>query len=277
MKTIFKVLILGIGLLLSCALPENGKFVDILFIVVAICSGIILSVLFPVKKREGMIAGVVSQYGLQEAYERAKSTLRNAGLSNADIDNAVLSQSELRLEQLLTTSQNVITFPILDNASGAAAIRPTEKRLTQQDAFLCSNISIYLAKAASATDTAFMLETYPNIVTFPIGGLVPAPYNTFYNGRLNININKSDIVVDYPVMNFQQVPQTQRVATATPAVATEFDPSQVGLWNPTINFIGSKGNIIKITMPANVSAVDAFTYIVIKLQGILCQNVTTVS
>lgn len=277
MKAIRNLCFAVIGLLMAFVVPSDARVQGTECF--ALVVGVVGLFLFinPPKQRAGFIAGVVSQYGLQAAYENAKKTLRNAGLDERDIDNAVLSPSELRLEQLLGTTANVINFPILDNASGSAAIRPTEKRLAQQDAFICNNIGIYLAKATSATDTAFNLDTYPNIVTFPVGGVVPAPLNTFYNGRLNITINKSQIIVDYPVMNFYQVPQTQRIATATPAVASQFDPAQVGLWQPTVNFIGSKGNVISITMPSNVSAVDTFTYIVIKLQGILAQNVTTVS
>lgn len=278
MKTIRNLFFAVLGLAMAFVVPLDARVqgAETFTLVVAVLAVFIIGFLFPVKVRTDRVAGVVSQYGLQAAYENAKKTLRNAGLDERDIENAVLSPSELRLEQLLTTTANVIQFPILDNASGAAAIRPTEKRLTQQDAFICNNIGIYLTKAASATDTAFALETYPNVITFPTGGALPAPLNTFYNGRLNITINKSQIIVDYPIMNFYQVPQTQRTgATNTPA--TEFDPAQVGLWQPTVNFIGSKGNIITITMPSNISAVDANTYVVIKLQGILAQNVTTVS
>lgn len=277
MKTIIRNVILAVvGLLFACIVPLDARVQGTEFF--ALVVAVILVAVFAPKLRQrfDQVAGVVSQYGLQAAFDNAKRTLRNAGLSEADIENAVLSPSELRLEQLLNTTQNVYQFPILDNASGAAAIRPTEKRLTQQDAFICNNIGIYLTKAASATDTAFALETYPNSVTFTTGGAVPAPLNTFYNGRLNITINKSQIIVDYPIMNFYQVPQTQRTgATNTPA--TQFDPAQVGLWQPTVNFIGSKGNIITITLPSNISAIDANTYAIIKFQGILAQNVTTVS
>jgi len=277
MKTFIRNLLLFIPALLFAFIVPLDARVQGTETIALVGAFIVLPFVLPkIKVRTDRIAGVVSQYGLQAAFDNARKTLMNAGLSHADIENAVLSPSELRLEQLLNITQNQFTFPILDNASGAAAIRPTEKRLAQQDAFICNNIGIYLAKAASATDTAFALETYPNVITFPTGGALPAPLNTFYNGRLNITINKSQIIVDYPVMNFYQVPQTQRTgATNTPA--TQFDPAQVGLWQPTVNFIGSKGNVITINLPSNISALDANTYCIIKLQGILAQNVTVVS
>lgn len=277
MKNLGKFLFIVLGLCLAVAIPESVKLSGntAFYGCVLLCG--VLAWFAPVKDRGGMIAGQVSQLGLRQLYENAKRNLAEAGLSHSEIGNAVLSLSEIRLEQQLNTTQNVFTFPILDNASGAAAIRPTEKRLAQQDAFFCHSIGIYIAKAVSAADTAFMLETYPNIVTFPVAGVVPAPLNTFYNGRLNININKSDIVVDFPVFDFMQIPQTQRIATATPAVASQFDPSQVALWDPTINFIGTKSSKINVTMPSNISAIDTFVYAVIKFHGILAQNVTVMS
>lgn len=275
MKLTFKLFFTIVGLLLALSFPAGTHIQPAMLFAFGLA--IVLAIIAPVKKRTGYTAGMVTQYGLQDAFMRAKETLRKAGLSEAEIDNAVLSQSEIRLEQLLNITQNSFQFPILVNAAGTAPVRPTEVRLNQQDAFFCSNISIYLAKAASAADTAFDLDTYPNIVTFPVGGVVPAPLNTFYNGQMRIVINKSTIVPNYPIYNFYQVPQTQRVATATPAVASQFDPAQVSLWNPTINFIGTKQNSIFLDLPSNISAIDTFVYAVIKCQGILAQNVTLMS
>lgn len=242
----------------------------------------------------------VTQYGLQDCYKRAYNAIVEANLAqmgvtmanatpsqlqnaNAQAQNAVLSQAYLRLEQPIVASQNTILFPILNNqtSGGSGAIRPTEVRLSQQDSFFCSNISIYLAKAASTTDVAFKLETYPNSVSFALGGAVTgnsAPLFTFYNGYLVITINKSVIVPNYPVNNFLQIPQTQLTA-ATNSPETQFDPSQVSLWEPNINFVGTKSSNISIVMPAGIlnAALDANTYAVIILQGILAQNVTLMS
>lgn len=233
--------------------------------------------------------GQVSQHGLSQAFQRAKASIIAANLAGIlnpttaqiqaaqnEADNAVLSQSYLRLEQPLVASQNLVKFPLLINAAGAAPVRTTEVRLNQQDAFFCSSIGIYIAVATSATVTNFALQTYPNPVTFATGGALPAPLNTFYNGFLKITINKSVIVPNYPMTNFYQIPQTQLTA-ATNSPNTEIDFSIVSLWEPTINFIGTKQSDLTIEMPTNLTAVDANTYAVIILQGVLAQNVTLMS
>ena len=231
----------------------------------------------------------VNQYGLQQSYLRAYNAIVqaniNGGMSTKDAqieaDNAVLSQSYLRLEQPLTNSASNFTFPILVNATqNNNATRATEVRLAQQDSFFCSNISFYIALAASATDTAFRLQTFPNVNIFPTGaaGLeTVSPLNTLYNGFMQIIINKSVIVPNYPLSNFLQVPQTQRVSTTAGLQSNQFDPSAVSLWEPNINFVGTKSSNITVVTPGNISAVDANTYMVIVIQGVLAQNVTLMS
>lgn len=235
-----------------------------------------------------------TQSGLNEAFKRAYNTIYHANLAalgtshdvatpsqkgqaTAEAQNAVLSQSYLRLEQPITSTNSIINFPILVNATNQNnAVRATEVRLAQQDSFFCSNIAVYIAVAGSATATNFQLQTYPSPVTFASGGAAPAPLNTFYNGYMQIVINKSVIVPNYPLSNFYQIPQTQLTA-ATNSPQTQFNPSEVSLWEPNINFVGTKSSQVNMVFPSNISAVDANSYAIVILQGILAQNVTLMS
>lgn len=231
-----------------------------------------------------------TQWGLGDCFKRAKQAIYNANImsgldaaaANAAVDNAVLSQSYLRLEQPITTNNSVITFPVLSNQSSGVtgtAQRASEIRLDQQDAFFVSNIAVYIALAASATATTFFPQTYPNPSIFSTGGAITGgsqPLMSFYNGFLKLTVNKSVIIPQYPLLNFYYIPQTQLTA-ATNSPETQFDPNIVSLWEPNINLIGSKANNFSINMPNIPSAVDANTYAVILLQGILAQNVTILS
>jgi hypothetical protein len=198
-----------------------------------------------------------TSWGYMPTANMSALSIQNA-INNAvgEAQNAVLSQSYLRLEQLVTTTANTITFPILDNATANnQSQRPTERRLAQQDSFFTSSMAIYLTIAASATDTAFRPQTFPNVNIFPTGaaGLeTVSPLNTFYNGLLKITINKNVIVPSYPLLNFLQVPQTQRISVTAGLQSNEFDPTEVVLLEPNVNFIGSKNNQIEIILPSNV-------------------------
>lgn len=234
--------------------------------------------------------GVLTQSGLTEAYNKAYDACvesywqggqNKSGYSLQDckdmVDASVLTQSYLRFEILLTTTANSYQLQILDNQqNNGVAVRPTERRLAQQDSFFVNSLAIYIAKAASAADTAFIPMTYPNSVTFATGGASPAPLATLYNGFFDIKINKEIIVAGLPVLEYLQIPQTQLTA-ATNSPVTQFDPAQVGILQPNINFVGTKQTTFNFTLPANISAVDAFTYLIVEAKGVLAQNITLMS
>lgn len=224
----------------------------------------------------------VTQYGLQDCFKRAYAAIVNAnmasgldqGAANAAAQNAVMSQSYLRLEQPLATNASIFQFPILANQTGSNnPVRATEVRLAQQDSFFCSSIAIYITVASSATATNFVLETYPSPTVFTTGA---ASLYTLYNGFIQVNINKSIIIPNLAMNNFLQVPQTQKTA-ATNSPIDQYDPSQVFLFEPNINFVGTKNSQITAVLPSNMTTLDANTYMVIIMQGILAQNVTLMS
>lgn len=270
---------LVLGLALFTAVPGGYSWQLALFVL----TGIALTFLMPVKVRNQFNtytngAGVVSQYGLAQSFSRARQALIEAYMSGsnpmslkdatAEAKNAVLSQSYLRLEQLITATTTLFKFPILVNQPGQ---RATEVRLNQQDAFFVNNIQFYVALAISATDTTFIPMTYPNPVTFAAA----AQLYTLFNGFIKITINKSVIVPNYPMTNFLQIPQTQ-LTPATNSPHTQFDPQVTSLWEPTINMIGTKQSDVTIEVPALITP-DAFTYGIFVMQGVLAQNVTNMS
>lgn len=223
-----------------------------------------------------------SQLGLTSAYERAYQAVYDAfcasGLSadkaRASADNTILSQSYLRLEITLTTGNTAYQLNVLNNQNNAGQNqRPTEVRLSQQDSFFASQIGIYLALPDSATDFSYPLETYPNPIAFPTGGVALNGLYTFYNGIGSIVINNQKIVPKFAMSDFLQIPQTQAVA-APPAATTQFDPSEVVLLQPNINFVGTNQSTIDIVLPQTMSELDAGTIAVIILKGVLAQNVT---
>ena len=234
----------------------------------------------------------VSQYGLQEAFQRARQQIFVANLpasaqavgylqavgaspdqiaaASSEANNAVLSQSYLRLIQPLVANNNLFNFPV---QTDQPTVNPGEVRLQKQDAIFVSSIAFYLGKGASATDVSYQPHTYPNNITWPTGSGAGGLY-TVYNGALQITINKSIIVPNYSMRAFMQQPQTQLTgATNTPQ--DQFDPSEVALFEPTINLIGTKQNVFQVALPANMTAtIEANTWAIFDLFGVLAQNVT---
>lgn len=223
-----------------------------------------------------------SQQGARLVFNNAKSALMAAGMSQTEVDNAVLSQSYIRLEQYLgtggsstatTSTTNQFEFPILVNATGSGqAIRPTEARLSLQDGFYAAGFQLYLAAAAIGASN-FQLYMYPNLVTFPNGA--PGLY-ALYNGFMKIVINQSNVITNYPLYrSFQRFQTQQTAAPASGIPQDEFD----GTWDqplePNILFLGSNNTVITITLPASIGTVDVGTLAVLVFNGVKAQNIST--
>lgn len=227
---------------------------------------------------------VINQRGTRDAFARARANLVAAyvesGQSPANAalaaQNAVLTRSYLRLEQPVVVGATSVLFPVLINQNNSGnAVRATEQRLNQQDAFFVTDTAFYLGKASSAADASFFPSTFPDAVTFPTGSATGNLY-TIYNGWLHLTVNGSVIIPAQPLLDYLQIPQTQLTGAATPP-QTQFDPAQVSLQEPMINLIGTKKNTLGFTLPAGIAAVDTFTYYVLILRGVLAQNVTLMS
>ena len=212
---------------------------------------------------------MATQGGARLVYKNAQEALVRAGVNP---QQAVLSQSYLRFEQTLSTTKTSYNFGVLNNQTiDAQAQTPTEYRLNLQDAFYISEIMVYIAKAASATDSSFALQTYPNSVTFPTGA---ASLYTLYNGTLSLTVNNRQIVPASDLTKFLQIPQTQGTGMT---IVSQFDGSWANVVEPNLVLIGSKNSVFNISIPAAFSALDAETRVVILCRGILAQNVTVVS
>lgn len=197
--------------------------------------------------------------------------------------NAVLSQSFLRFEQLLTINKSTYRFPILANEQNedATNARTTEKRLKLQSAFYVTEMMVYLANAATTTSTDLVLQTYPNPVIFPLAKTATggSAFYIFYNGQMNITVNNYKIVPGLDLERFLRVPQTQLITgTAGTVPITQFDGSEMNFVEPNIVMIGSKDTELSISLPTSITTIEATpTYAVIMMRGLLAQNVTIIS
>ena len=218
----------------------------------------------------------MTQHGARLVFDNAKNLVNNAGFS---VGQAVLSQSYLRSEVAMSTSTTSYQFPILVNSTGSTTSFATTNLLALQDAFVVSEIGVFVSIPASSTTTAFPLYTYPNASVFTTSGAAAALYN-LYNGKLSITINNRQVVPSWDIYKHLYVPQTQQGAAATATTIDENDASQYGYYpcEPNIVLVGSKNNVVSIELPGAISTLQASVAPRISLifKGILAQNVTPV-
>lgn len=201
-------------------------------------------------------------------FNNARNAMIEAKISATAYDNAVKTQGYLRLIQPIATGQQLITFPVITNQTGAGnATRADEVRLPQQNAFFVGQMAFTIFKSAASAMNV-VPDTYPNIVTYTNA----ANYYTLYNGRLNITIDQSVIVRAYSMRKFLNIPTTQLTgATNTPADA--FDGTAMLPIEPNIVFVGTAQIDVNIVLPASLGTIDANSFVCWDFFGIEAQNV----
>ena len=218
--------------------------------------------------------------GSRLAYENAKKAIEQAGFS---ANQAVLSQSYLRLEVALSITQTMYQFPVLvnDTTNGAAQYN-TENRLQLQDAFYVSQMALFFCKPSSSTDTSFQLVTYPNASIFSTANTAASLFN-WYNATMSLTVNNRQILPSLDLYRFYSVPQQQTTANAdytTSAInyKDEQDGSNSGFYpiEPGIVLVGSKQNQLQVTLKTAMTAIETNSRAVLLMRGHLAQNVTPV-
>ena len=222
---------------------------------------------------------MATQIGQREVFNNARRLVDAAGLSTSA---TVLSQSYLRSEVAMSTSTTSYHIPILvnDNQNGATSSYNTSSLLALQDAFVVSSIFIGWANPTSATDAAFIPQSYPNAQIAGTQAIATA-LQAIYSSNLQVNVNNRQILTGWDTLRHYYVPQTQQVAVASlTSGISQADLSENGFYpvEPNLVFVGSKNNQVTLNFPQALTAVPTSTYgrLVVIFRGILAQNCTSV-
>jgi hypothetical protein len=228
----------------------------------------------------------MSQLNQRLVFRNAVKSMVKAGV---DPRTAILSQSYLRLERIVSTSVTNYQFGVLvsDSPQGST-VQTTEQRLNLQDSFFVSSFQLFIG-LQSSTDTAtnFPLYTYPNPHVFS-GGINTATstskalYNA-YNGYFSLSVNNRTIATAWDGYRHLEINQTQQTLgiTATAGTLDQISGTSSSSYavEPNWVLIGSKNNTLTLNMPGAISNIEASatTKLVVILRGVLAQNSTVVS
>jgi len=193
------------------------------------------------------------------------------------VDLFRMTQSDLRLEQPLTTTNNLLTFPVLNNIQNQSGGQfNTELRLAQQDSFVPTKVGVFFGLPSSSTDTSFRLYPYPSPFIFTNGAAMEA----FYSGTFNMTINNDKLVKSWLLMRHRKTNQTQETAAygaGSPLDQMDMDEDGFVPMQPYCLLIGSQDIQIQMSLPLAPTAVDANTRIVLIFRGVVAQNSTVVN
>src|ERR1700694_1822773 len=111
--------------------------------------------------------------------DNAKDLIWNAGY---DWRKAKLTQSFLRSEVLMSTSQSRLHLPVLVTDAQNGNAFNTERRLQLTDVFVVSSLNVQVAKPASSTDPAYDTFNFADLSVFTTSGVPAAIKGAYSNG-----------------------------------------------------------------------------------------------
>lgn len=224
-----------------------------------------------------------SQVNARLVYENA---VKICNASKVPVAASKLTQSFLRLEQVMVLTKAQYQFPILVNNNGPAnTLFNTETRLNQQDSIICSAWGFFFAIPLSGVDATFRLLSYAsqNAPNFTTAGAALAA-ETVYNSIFNIAVNNTIILPAWDVFRHKYAPWTQNLVGVTAQTVfpvDQIDGSGDGFFpvEPNLVWIGSQNIVINLVMPASFATLQAggFARMVVIFRGLLAQNSTIIT
>lgn len=206
-----------------------------------------------------------------------------------------VTRSYLRCEILLQPTLTAYSFAVLQNVSanngpGNPGVNPTEQRLKQQDVFFCNRLGFYLYMAVSNggnTEFRFILVTCP-VSTFLSGGVDPVQmYALWTTGTLQVTVNNDVLTPAWDMLQHMYIPLLQGDPSGGIGPAWEYlqphRPTEDGIVTVEPNWVlnGGNDNEYVVTYPQSlntmgISSVTARFYLVLKLEGFLAQNCSSI-
>ena len=217
----------------------------------------------------------LNQVGNRLVFENAKAFAASQGYN---VSQAVCTQSFVRSEVALSTTQTNYHIPVLANDSANGNSFNTEFRLALQDIMVVSAIGLYVCKPSSGTATNFALFTNPNATVFSSGA---SQLYTLWNSYLSVSVNNQQVIPNLDCLRFYNVPQTQQgvgITAQTVFPIDQMDGSESGLAAIEPNFLlnGASNIQASIVLPSAITTVDTNARIVVLWKGIKLQNTTSI-
>lgn len=212
----------------------------------------------------------MNQISSRLVFQNGKNAIKRAGLNPA---NAVLSQSFLRFEVLMTTTQTTYQFDTLVNENANNFNSVTSFKLNLQDAFVTSGIGLFWADDTSLTAANYPLYSFDDATAWgkDAWGL--------YNGNLQLTVNQRTILTGWDTTRHYNAPQYQQNVGNKGVNELALDDYGFYPVEPNVVMVGSKKNILQLVLPQALQSlpVSEKGRIVLIFRGLLAQNVTPVN
>jgi len=187
-------------------------------------------------------APLVSTNYMRSRYIAFVEWLYNNGYLNSMEDNAIITETGLRMNAIITAGASVLNFNL---KKGTDTDGPGERRLATDNIFFITHIGLYLQKIYVSGASLIADSNYP-LLTFPdpnhFAGAAAGndaseadSLNLIYDGKLTLNSAGIDRLNEVLTEDLKFVPDSQTVNVAAPQ--TQIERPQ---WGPTFEGRGLK-------------------------------------
>jgi hypothetical protein len=176
------------------------------------------------------------------------------------LKNSVITQTDLRLEQLLKTNNNNYQLNPFDSGAGN---RPLEKKLSRNDLFCITHIGLSLTKQQEVDgQTVYAnipLFTYPEQSVFNGTGEAKA-LETVYQASLDFKTSAQGRLENYLTHHNRYVPERGNIVAEAPQGAIfpmygpTFEQRGYSRINPNLLIDGDQDNIFDLRLGSGVLA-----------------------
>lgn len=227
----------------------------------------------------------VGQVGARLIYENALETLSrlkdpNSGLAY-DINSALPTSSYIRSEALCEAGKSSYDMPLI-TSQNTGPTRVLNKLITLQDIFIANRIAMFFTIGAASASN-LRPYTYGNVVAFATANTASSLWS-FYNGEMVLLNNNQQVAPGWPLIHHYKAPITQAVpdlyydgaAAAINQDSMALDQDAFVACEPGLVINGAANMKMTINCKGGPAVVETTQNLVIFMDGILFQNVTTV-
>lgn len=226
----------------------------------------------------------VGQVGARLIFENALETLKSLRSPDGlpyDVASAVPTTSYIRSEVLCEAGKSSYNMPLI-TSQNTGPVRVLNKLITLQDIFIANRIAMFFTIGAASASN-LRPYTYGNVVAFATANTASSLWS-FYNGEMVLINNNQQVAPAWPLIHHYKAPVTQAVpdlyydgaAAAINQDSMALDTDSFVACEPGLVINGAANMQMTINCKGGPAAVETTQNLVIFMDGILFQNVTTV-
>lgn len=205
----------------------------------------------------------MKEIALRQQFDTVKAAYAGKGRA------PVITPSDLKFIVPVVAGKTNYSFPVLVGEDPNNY--PEAILLNRADAFIGTELGIFIGKKSSTSDTTYDVYSYPNTTEFSTDA---DAFKTLFNhGLVNMAINNVQYLQNFSILRNRRAQTTQTGLTYGYTTSGATAPNGVDSFNgendgfyplvPTLQLSGTSKIDITVSLPAALAAAGSGTYVII--------------